>query len=111
MSQRDTRDARALERELAGALTVLASARRALATDQLPQLARLIAVLEPLHARLGALSPAARQRPPRELLALLDEAAALTDGLSAAHAQLKTRLREAGTQRRAGAAYHRAGKL
>lgn len=111
MSQRDALDAETLEHELAGALAVLAGARRALATDQLPQLERLIAMLEPLHAALAALPPSAPGHPPRELLAVLDEASTLTEGLSAAHAQLKARLREAGTQRRAGAAYRRAGKL
>lgn len=95
--------------DAAAALELLGQARRALADERIEDAAKLVAMLEPLQRALAA--PSALARPREELLAILDEAAALASALQAARERLQARLRATGTQRRAGAAYHRAGQL
>ena len=104
-------DTAALARELSAALGVLAGARRALADDHLPELQHLIDALERMQATLDSLSGPDRAGLQRQLLALLDEAAGLAQGLSAEHARTQSALRRVGAKRRADRAYRDAGRL
>lgn len=104
-------DPAALARELSAALGVLASARRALADDHLPQIQHLIDALARIHATLGGLSTAERAGLQRQLLAVLDEAARLVQSLSAEHARTQAALRRVGAKRRADRAYRQTSRL
>ena len=98
------------EAALEAAIELLERARRAVARDELPELERLAPLLEGLAGRLAAWS-GTDQRRRRRVLALLDEAGALSEALRAGQAQVALQLRAAGVHRRAGAAYRRASKL
>ena len=98
------------EAGLEAAIELLERARHAVAQGELPALGRLAALLEGLPRRLDAWSGTDDRRR-RRVLALLDEAGALTEALRAEQAQVAIQLRTAGVYRRAGAAYRRAGKL
>jgi hypothetical protein len=111
MDVRGTPEPSALARELSAALGVLASARRALADQQLPQLHNLIGTLERFQATLDELSAAEVPGLQRRLLALLDEAAHLGQSLRAEHARTQAGLRGIGDKCRADRAYRRAGRL
>lgn len=106
-----TPDPAALTRELTAALGVLAGARRALVDHHLPELQQLIGALEHIQATLSGLSASDRAGLQRQLLAVLDEAASLAEGLSAEHARMQTALHRVGTKRRADRAYRRASRL
>jgi hypothetical protein len=111
MSSRDTRAALELEQGMVAALDLLARARKALATGELPELGRLMALLKGLRGGLEGLPAADDRRLRQNLLALLDEAGILAEKLREEQARLATELRKAGVHRRAGAAYRRAGRL
>lgn len=99
-----------LEARLAAALDLLQRARRALARADLAALERLAPMLQGLPGELGRWSGTDRRGPGR-ILALLDEAGALSEALHAERARLEVQLRAAGAYRRAGAAYRRASRL
>ena len=104
-------DPEALARDLSAALGVLASARRALVDDHLPELQHLIDALERIQATLDGLSAPDRAGLQRQLLAVLDEASGLARSLGAEHARTQAALRRVGPERRADRAYHKAGRL
>jgi hypothetical protein len=104
-------DPAALARELSAALGVLASARRALADDHLPQLQHLIGALERIQATLDGLAAPARAGLERQLLALLDEASGFAHSLGAEQARTQAALRRVGAKRRADRAYRQASRL
>ncbi|HSA80676.1 MAG TPA: hypothetical protein VLE23_07615 [Geminicoccaceae bacterium] len=100
-----------LEQDLAAALDLLGRARRALARGELPDLGRLMALLESLRAALERPSGAGDRRLRRALLAVLDEAGIVAEQLREEEARVACELREAGAHQQAGAAYRRAGRL
>ena len=100
-----------LEQATVTALDLLARARRTLAQGELVELGRLMTMLEGLRSQLGRLSRADDRRLRRGLLALLDEAGALSEKLARERAHVASQLHEAGDHRRAGAAYRRASRL
>ena len=104
-------DAAGLAPELSAALGVLASARRALPDDRLPQLQHLIDTLERIQAALAGLAAADRAGLRRQLLAMLDEATGLAQAPDAEHARTQAVLRRVGAKRRAERAYRQAGRL
>lgn len=99
-----------LEEGMALALDLLGRARRALAQGELPELGRLVGLLDGLRHGLDGAAPV-DGRLVRQILALLDEAGTLASALREEQARVAARLREEGCHRRAGVAYRRAGRL
>jgi hypothetical protein len=95
---------------LPAALDLLARVRTAMTESEVGDLHDLLPLVDRLRLAIEQ-DPPAGGAERGELLALLDEVASLSHMLGAAREQARDALRGAGARARAGAAYHRAGRL
>ena len=99
-----------LRRRLGEAAALVAAGGEALERGRVPDLVPLAPAIDALTRDLARL-PADESRSLRPaLLSLMDEITRLSGRLLAERTRLGERLRDAGTHRRAGAAYRRTGK-